>query len=163
MTTEIYLAGPLFSIAEKNFNLALRDNLKRLIADILVTLPQECAPALLKQENGFRMVFDDCLRRIDECDIVIASLEGSDADSGTCVEVGYAYARGKPIIGFRTDPRASEDEGLNLMLSNICGADGKHLLTYTPAESEALDIERLAADLARQVKAVLKELADVSA
>ena len=51
---------------------------------------------------------------------MIAVLDGPDADSGTSLEIGYAYATGKPIIGIRTDFRGSEDRGLNLMLSNAC-------------------------------------------
>jgi len=34
--------------------------------------------------------------------------------------VGYAYARGIPIVGIRTDFRKSQDRGLNLMLSQCC-------------------------------------------
>ena len=67
-------------------------------------------------EKAFRF----CLQSIDECDAVVGILDGADADSGTCVELGYAYARGKPIIGLRTDFRLSEDRGLNLIVANIC-------------------------------------------
>ena len=53
-------------------------------------------------------------------DAVIAILDGPDVDAGTCVEIGYAYANKKPIIGVRTDFRASEDKGVNLMVSKAC-------------------------------------------
>jgi nucleoside 2-deoxyribosyltransferase len=36
------------------------------------------------------------------------------------VEIGYAYALKKPIVGVRTDFRASEDRGVNLMVSHAC-------------------------------------------
>ena len=57
---------------------------------------------------------------LDNCDVVVAILDGPDADSGTSFEMGYARARGKRVIGVRTDFRGSEDHGLNLMLSNAC-------------------------------------------
>jgi len=90
--------------------------------DVEVTLPQERAAKLLSLENGMKLIFEDCLKMVDEADIVVAVLDGPDADSGTSVELGYAYSVRTPIIGVRTDFRISEDRGLNLMLSNICSA-----------------------------------------
>ena len=46
-------------------------------------------------------------RGIDDCDIVVAGLDGSDVDSGTASEIGYAFARGKRVVGLRTDLRRS--------------------------------------------------------
>ena len=40
---------------------------------------------------------------IDACDAVVANLDffrGAEPDSGTCFEVGYAVARGKPVVGY---------------------------------------------------------------
>lgn len=56
------------------------------------------------------------MRGVDDSDILIAILDGADSDSGTCFECGYARAKGKKIIGVRTDLRAGEDGGLNAML-----------------------------------------------
>jgi len=101
---KIYLAGPLFTAAERKFNLELAQEGDKLEGD----------PEFVDK------VFVFCLGAIDECDCMVAVLEGADADSGTCVEMGYAYARDMPIIGIRTDIRSSEDRGLNLMVSNVC-------------------------------------------
>ncbi len=56
--------------------------------------------------------------RLDDCDIVVAVLDGgSDADSGTSWEIGYAYAKGKKLLGLRTDFRTFGPEGnVNLMI-----------------------------------------------
>ncbi len=116
----IYFAGPLFTMAEKRFNLDFSSRLKAKMAKTEVVLPQERAPSLISQDNGPSLVFRDCLQMIEKCDLVIAILDGADADSGTSVEIGYAYAMKKPVVGVRTDFRISEDRGLNLMLSNIC-------------------------------------------
>jgi nucleoside 2-deoxyribosyltransferase len=43
------------------------------------------------------------LALIDRCDAVLANLDffrGAEPDSGTCFEVGYAVARGKPVWGY---------------------------------------------------------------
>lgn len=107
-------------MAEKQFNIDFANNIKEILPEIEIILPQERAVGLINKENGFNLVFHDCLTMIDQADLVIAILDGPDADSGTSVELGYAFARQKPILGVRTDFRISEDRGLNLMLSNIC-------------------------------------------
>lgn len=48
-------------------------------------------------------------RLIDDCDLVFAVLDGADVDSGTASEIGYAFAKSKPIIGYRGDFRLSAD------------------------------------------------------
>jgi nucleoside 2-deoxyribosyltransferase len=44
---------------------------------------------------------------IRSADAVLAILDGSDVDSGTAAEVGFACALGTPIVGLRTDLRRS--------------------------------------------------------
>lgn len=40
-----------------------------------------------------------------------------DVDSGTAFEVGYSFAKGKPVVGLKTDMRVfAKDEELNNML-----------------------------------------------
>ncbi|MGI0013131.1 MAG: nucleoside 2-deoxyribosyltransferase [Nitrososphaera sp.] len=48
-------------------------------------------------------------KNIEQSDIVIAILDGPDVDSGVASEIGYAYAMGKKIIGYRSDFRLSGD------------------------------------------------------
>jgi nucleoside 2-deoxyribosyltransferase len=43
------------------------------------------------------------------CDGVLAVLDGSDVDSGTAAEVGFACALGRPVVGWRSDVRAAGD------------------------------------------------------
>ena len=83
----------------------------------------------------------------DEADVVVAMLDGSDSDSGTALEVGYAMARGKPIVGVRTDFRKSQDRGVNLMLSQAC-------TRYIFDMSFSEDTGRLARRIARAVQNV---------
>jgi nucleoside 2-deoxyribosyltransferase len=46
---------------------------------------------------------------IDEAQGVVAVLDGADVDSGTAAEIGYAFARGKLVVGYRGDFRLSAD------------------------------------------------------
>ena len=46
---------------------------------------------------------------IDAARGVLAVLDGTDVDSGTAAEIGYAFARGKRIVGYRGDFRLSAD------------------------------------------------------
>jgi nucleoside 2-deoxyribosyltransferase len=60
---------------------------------------------------------------LDACDIVVAVIDGADADSGTAWEMGYAFAKGKPVIALRTDFRkAGNHEQVNLMLERSATA-----------------------------------------
>ena len=81
------------------------------------------------------------LDAINHSDAVVAILDGADSDSGTCIEIGYAKAKGKLIVGVRTDFRAGEDRGLNLMVSNICS----HLITRS---CTSISLEELAEEVA---------------
>lgn len=117
---KIYIAGPLFTLAERRFNQELALAIQELVKDIVIILPQVETGKMSELPDFVDKAFHFCLQSIDECDAVVGILDGADADSGTCVELGYAYARKKPIIGIRTDFRLSEDRGLNLMVANIC-------------------------------------------
>jgi nucleoside 2-deoxyribosyltransferase len=110
---KIYLAGPLFTTAEQEFNRRLRDILQYAGHD--VWLPQEHEP----RERSAQAIFEADLAGLDGAEVVVANMDGPDPDSGTCWECGYAYKK-KPIILFRTDFREAGDvpgSPFNLMLS----------------------------------------------
>ena len=117
---KVYLAGPLFSLAEREFNKRLVNALREKLPNLNFIVPQDYAATIHGQTRFLDSVFEHCIKSIDEADAMLCILEGPDVDSGTCIEMGYAYARGKPIIGVRTDFRASEDKGVNLMVSKVC-------------------------------------------
>ena len=50
-----------------------------------------------------REIFDICVSMMDRCDLCVANLtpfRGISVDVGTAVEIGYMYARGKPVFGY---------------------------------------------------------------
>ena len=76
---------------------------------------------------------------IDACDLVLAVLDGVDVDSGTAAEIGYAFAKAKPIIGYRGDFRISADnEGsvVNLQVEYFIRQSGGEIILAL-AELEA--------------------------
>ena len=76
---------------------------------------------------------------IDACDLVLAVLDGVDVDSGTAAEIGYAFAKAKPIIGYRGDFRLSADnEGsiVNLQVEYFIHQSGGEIIPAL-AELEA--------------------------
>jgi nucleoside 2-deoxyribosyltransferase len=85
-----------------------------------VFLPQRYDKEFQGKPDFSQRMFACLMGALDNCDVVVAILDGPDADSGTSFEMGYASARGKRMIGVRTDFRGSEDHGLNLMLSKAC-------------------------------------------
>lgn len=93
----IYLAGPLFSAAERDWNATLAAALRG--AGHEVFLPQEKEPG--KDDAG---IFAADLGGLDWAESIVAIMDGADPDSSTCWEVGYAY-RKKPIVLVRTDLR----------------------------------------------------------
>jgi nucleoside 2-deoxyribosyltransferase len=67
-------------------------------------------------------------------------LDGTDVDSGTASEIGYAYARGKLIVGYRGDFRLSSDnEGgiVNLQVEHFIRASGGTIVSKASEIAEA--------------------------
>ena len=112
----IYLAGPLFTHAELEYNCKLRDMMIK--KGFSVFLPQEDAEdaAAEHEKQNQECIFKKCLVGVNSSDIVVAVLDGVDVDSGTAWEIGYAYSREKPIVGLRTDFRTLSDGIVNLMV-----------------------------------------------
>jgi len=58
----------------------------------------EQAPAAIASE-----IFSICVEMMESCDLVVANMtpfRGVSMDVGTAVEIGYMYARGKPIFAY---------------------------------------------------------------
>jgi nucleoside 2-deoxyribosyltransferase len=130
----IYLAGPLFTAAERAFNRRLRDLLEKYGHE--VWLPQEHEP----RSQAARDIFLTDTEGLDSSDVVVANMDGPDPDSGTCWECGYAYKK-KPIVVYRTDFRASGDTdttAYNLMLTE--SADIRLDLPLADGEAAAAKI-----------------------
>lgn len=73
------------------------------------------------------LVGHDNKEMIQAADYLLAVLDGSDVDSGTAAEIGYAAALSKPVLGIRSDIRMSGDNAgsqINLQVSYFIGLSG---------------------------------------
>lgn len=76
-------------------------------------------------ERAYRTIYELDLKGLEGSDVVVAVLDGPDVDSGTAYEIGYACAKGKPVVGLKTDLRVfAKGEELNNMI-----AQGLRVLT----------------------------------
>jgi nucleoside 2-deoxyribosyltransferase len=114
----IYFAGPLFSEAERVFNVRLTERLEQ--ANFEVFLPQRDGVKRdkppyerMSADERRRAMFELDQRKIFECDIFLFVLDGRVPDEGACFELGLAHAhkelRGtrKLLVGLHTDARAA--------------------------------------------------------
>ena len=108
----LYQAGPLFSDAERQWHLSFKQKLEaaghtvvwpgELISQADVTAWGADAPRRIMQIDS---------EAILACIAVVALLDGAQVDDGTAWEIGYAYAKGIPVVGIRTDFRVCSDSG----------------------------------------------------
>jgi len=112
----IYLAAPLFSVAEREYNRIIAALLKENFFDVY--LPQDTGDTHAERgEQEHLWIFEQNKKALQDADLVVAIIDGADADSGTAWEMGYATALRKPVIAIRTDFRiAGHEELVNLML-----------------------------------------------
>lgn len=114
----IYLAGPLFTEAERawmrEFKQRTMDLAARIGAQVEVKWPWELISQSELQVMGDkagREIFQTCVTHLETADMVIALLDGPTVDDGTAWEIGFFYSRRQgaqqPIIGVRTDIRNS--------------------------------------------------------
>ena len=83
---------------------------------------------------------------IDDARGLLAILDGADVDSGTAAEIGYAFARGKVIVGYRGDSRVSADnEGgvINLQVEYFIRQSGGTIVNrYEDLAPSLLPLQR---------------------
>jgi len=144
--SRIYLAGPL-GFSEIG-HLAKSDLIRQLVVlgyeiiDPFALAPvDEIAkirqlPSLDAQRAAWQKlnlrIGETNRKAIDGCDALLAILDGTDIDSGTAAEIGYAYARGKPIVGYRGDFRLAADNigaTVNLQVEYFIVASGGSIVT----------------------------------
>ena len=58
---------------------------------------------LFKEGMNPEPIFKENMKRVDWCDVIVAVLDWKGISSGTAWELGYGYAKKKPVIGFVED------------------------------------------------------------
>ena len=111
----IFLAAPLFSESEREFNEKVARELRK--AGLEVWMAQEAPFIKDGTDEEKRSIYEEDTTALKNSDAVVAALDGIDVEAGVAFEIGYAAALGKPIIGLKTDYRTfSRIENINLML-----------------------------------------------
>ncbi|WP_207063894.1 nucleoside 2-deoxyribosyltransferase [Motiliproteus sp. SC1-56] len=154
---KIYLAGPLgFSEAGRHFHRnelvpRLEGRGYRLLDPwVLGDSPALQEALALTDLNQQRSRLREINREIGRgnaeailaADLVLAVLDGTDVDSGTAAEIGFAYAREKPVLGYRGDFRYACDNlgsRVNLQVEYFIEASGGVLVDSLEALLAALD------------------------
>jgi nucleoside 2-deoxyribosyltransferase len=119
----IYLAAPVFSQSERIYNRQLAKLLEAKLPNSKIILPQDFRvgdAASYNDRRGLTSLFRQCREAMESADLVLAIVDGADTDSGVAYEIGYARAKGKPVVGLRTDYRQLVSKGLNMMLAVGC-------------------------------------------
>lgn len=116
-----YLAGPLFSDAERTFNIHVAELLE---GSLEVYLPQrdgglmsELVEAGVPSDIAACRVFRHDMEAIQKADYLIAILDGRAIDEGVAFELGIAYSHAKLCIGLQTDSRRLAAWGNNPMIT----------------------------------------------
>jgi nucleoside 2-deoxyribosyltransferase len=111
----LYVAAPLFTEAERAFNLVLARALEAEGHQIY--LPQRDTPESHAAARTTTIFYAN-LAALRKADAVVAVCDGPQVDDGTAWEIGYAYGRNIQIFGLRTDTRIVQrsDEQINLMI-----------------------------------------------
>ena len=119
---KLYFAAPLFSEAERRFNVELARKLET--RGLLVFLPQRDGAehdsahyVALSMEERREAIFAVDRMKILDSDIFLLVLDGRVPDEGACVELGIAYAqkyiekKDKILVGLLTDSHAAFIQG----------------------------------------------------
>lgn len=139
---KVYLASPLgFSESGLTF---LRDKLLPVFLDLGIEVHDPWR-AIRNQPwdsvvEGFSELDEQGNARIarlnaegiKESDLVVAVLDGTDVDSGTASEIGFAYANGKTVFGYLGDVRVSKDNAaalINIQVEWFIHASGGTIVT----------------------------------
>jgi nucleoside 2-deoxyribosyltransferase len=141
----IYLAGPLgFSEIGRSGQaelIRLITDLGHEVIDPFALAPAHeieriaALPSLDAQRDAWQIlnfkIGETNRKAIDSCDLIFAVLDGQDVDSGTAAEIGYAFARRKPIVGYRGDFRLAADNIgsiVNLQVEYFIRASGGEII-----------------------------------
>ncbi|MGE8319246.1 MAG: nucleoside 2-deoxyribosyltransferase [Pseudomonadales bacterium] len=117
---KIYLAGPLFTPIEREFIERIADELATACTVYVPhrdgLLVEELLAKGCSRSEVYRAVYQRDIDEIHKCDVLLAILDGRAPDEGVCVEIGYAKALGKRIVGLKTDIRIALPWGNNPMI-----------------------------------------------
>lgn len=144
---QVYLAGPCFSAAERQWNRDVKNNLEIIPGDFTFYLPQE----RIEESWARHAIQEELVTGLKKSRVIVANLDGPGGDDGTCWEMGYAAGRNSvntvsigngyyanpslhKIFWYRTDFRNGGDSEFNVNLMMAYGGTMITLSGTTPLE-----------------------------
>ena len=103
---KIYIAGKLCNKSEREFLEEIDKICKRL--GFKTFLPHRDVGLAQGIKDVKRVFKGDIIEGFKNCKLVIANLNGLHIGAGTAWELGYAYAKGIPCLGIKTDEYVEE-------------------------------------------------------
>lgn len=131
---KIYLASPFFNAEELNRMEIVKSILRKKELEVFAPFEHQNKHLEFGSMEWREATFKSDVDAIDACDIMVAiNCQGNYDDAGTMWEIGYAFAKGIPVILFN-----NTDKTINLMI-----ADSLHALIKSYDELEEYDFDKL--------------------
>lgn len=135
MSFKIYFGAPLFNEMELMYNEYVVEKIRDRYGDkVEIYLPQE--NAAINDKSGFAdsiAIAQGDNAYLEEADMLIAVLDGVTPDSGLSAELGYFYAKDRPILGLYTDTRQGTHDNQQKIdaLDEIAESQFSYINLYT--------------------------------
>lgn len=131
---KIYLASPFFNEEELDRMEIVKSILRKKELEVFAPFEHQNKHLEFGSMEWRKATFKSDVDAIDACDIMVAiNSQGNYDDAGTMWEIGYAFAKGIPVILFN-----NTDKTINLMI-----ADSLHALIKSYDELEKYDFDKL--------------------
>lgn len=131
---KIYLASPFFNSEETNKLEIVKTILRDKGLDVFVPNEHQNPQLEFGSLEWRAATFKSDVDAIDNCDIMVAiNCQGNYDDAGTMWEIGYAFAKGIPVVVFNNTGKT-----INLMI-----ADSLHSLLTSYDELQEYDFDKL--------------------
>lgn len=131
---KIYLASPFFNAEELDRMEIVKSILRKKELEVFAPFEHQNKHLEFGSMEWRKATFKSDVDAIDACDIMVAiNCQGNYDDAGTMWEIGYAFAKGIPVILFN-----NTDKTINLMI-----ADSLHALIKSYDELEKYDFDKL--------------------
>jgi len=138
----IYLAGPLFTSAEQQWNRELAAELRKY--DHQTWVPQEHESEVHKTADIFKKDVEGLIW----CNAIVANMDGPDPDSGTAWECCWGSQNNRLVFAYRTDFRNAECDGAPINLMIYCSVTKYVDCTLASPEVTATLLQRAFSDYA---------------
>ena len=124
----IYIAGPLFNAHERNYLELIASELEG--SGYKCFLPHRDQSGIDESElEGTNLsqdtkdkIFNADLTALKGADLTVALITGQDIDSGTAAEIGFTYAKDRPIIAITAYERRFRNLFVDGMISKTVNA-----------------------------------------